>query len=84
MVSRRSVTLHVALPSGEAGVDVRDGEVHSAFHGDLKGFAALVRLGREASGIFWLNENTAPIERNVHETSAHLLVELLRCIGQPG
>lgn len=83
MVSRRNVTLHVALPGIDAAVDVRDGEVHAAHHGDLKGFPALVKLGRETSGIFWLNENTAPVERNVHESSAQLLVELLRCIGQP-
>jgi pSer/pThr/pTyr-binding forkhead associated (FHA) protein len=80
----RNVTLHVALPDGNADVEVRDGEVLSARCAGLEGFNALVRLGRQGSGIFWMTEvepDAPPCERNVTERTPRLLSELGRCLG---
>jgi len=78
--TRRNVTMSAALPDVYATVEVRDGEVVAASFGDLEGFNALVKLGRASSGIYWTVENTEPCERNVHEPSAKLLLELSRCL----
>jgi hypothetical protein len=39
-----------------------------------------VKLGRQNSGIFWLVETEAPVDRNVHEPAVRLLAELQRCL----
>jgi pSer/pThr/pTyr-binding forkhead associated (FHA) protein len=80
LIDRADVTLHAALPDGEAKVDVRDGEVQRAFYGGLRGFNALVRLGRRKAGIFWLVENRAPCRRELAERPERLLSQLARCL----
>jgi hypothetical protein len=81
VTARRSVTMHVALPAAAARVELRNGEILSARHGDLEGFNALVKLGREPSGIFWLIDSTGHCQRNITDASARLLFELGRCLG---
>ena len=80
LIDRANVTLHAALPDGEARVDVRDGEVQRAFYGGLRGFNALVRLGRRKAGIYWLTENTEPCRRELAERPERLLSQLARCL----
>jgi len=84
LIDRRSVTLHVALAGDEATVEVRQGEVQAAECGGLTGFNALVRLGRQPSGIFWLTENATPLERNIGERPDRLLSLLARCVDPVG
>lgn len=79
---RRAGQLNLALPDGAAFVEIRQGEVVAAQYGERRGFRALVELGKKRQGLFWLVETTAPCERNVHETSARLLVELCRAIDE--
>ncbi len=81
VTAQRSVTMHVALPSAAARIDLRDGEVMAARMGDLEGFNALVKLAREPAGIFWLIEMTGHVEPNIDQPSAHVLFELGRCLG---
>jgi len=76
----RSVTIHVALADEQARIEVRDGEVHAAECGGLQGFNALVRVGRQTQGIFWLVETEEACDRTMTETSARLLAELRRCL----
>jgi hypothetical protein len=73
-------TLHVALPSGHARVEVRRGEVVDARCGDLTGLDALVALARERVGVFWLAEGGAECERTIDEPSARLLYVLCRAL----
>ncbi len=80
LIDRANVTLHAALPDGEAKVDVRDGEVQRAFYGGLRGFNALVRLGRRRAGIYWLIENAVPCRRELAERPERLLSQLARCL----
>jgi hypothetical protein len=81
--ARRSVTMHVALPSAAARVELRDGEILGARHGGLSGFSALVKLGGEQCGIFWLVEASGPCdERNIHDPAVHVLFELGRHLNQ--
>ena len=80
LIERADVTMHAALPDGEARVDVRDGEVQRALYGGLRGFNALVRLGRRKAGIFWLIENSAPCRRELAERPERLLSQLARCL----
>jgi len=81
--ARRSVTMHVALPTAAARIEFRNGEIVSARHGGLNGFSALVRIARAESGIFWLVEATGPCdERNIHQPAAQVLFELTRCVDQ--
>ncbi|MGH7163524.1 MAG: FHA domain-containing protein [Planctomycetota bacterium] len=84
MQTHRSATLNVALPDAEAAVELRQGEVVSAACGKLRGFPALVELGRRRAGIFWLVETTASIDRNVHEPTPRLLMELCRAVDESG
>jgi hypothetical protein len=84
LVDRRDVTLRVALPEGEARVEVRGGEVQAAEYGGHGGFNALVRIGRHATGIFWLVENQTPVVRNVAERPDRLLSLLARCLDPIG
>jgi len=80
LIDRADVTLHAALPDGEAKVDVRGGEVQRALYGGLRGFNALVRLGRRKAGIFWLTEKAAPCRRELAERPERLLSQLARCL----
>jgi len=81
--SRRSVTMHVALPDAAARIEIRNGEIMSARHGGISGFNALISLAREQSGIFWLVDANGPCdERNIQESTAHVLFELGRYVGQ--
>ncbi|MEM8885084.1 MAG: FHA domain-containing protein [Planctomycetota bacterium] len=80
VTARRSVTMHIAMPTAAARVDVRGGEVLSARHGGLEGFEALVKLARETSGIFWLVDANGACARNIDLPSSHLLFELGRVI----
>lgn len=76
----RSVTIQVAIAGEQARIEVRDGEVFSAECGGLQGFNALVRVGRQTAGIFWLVETEDPCERQITDPSARLLAELRRCL----
>ena len=80
LIDRRNVTLRVALKDGEARVEVRNGEVQAAECGGHTGFNALVRIGRAATGIFWLSENDAPLGRSIGERPDRLLSLLARCL----
>jgi hypothetical protein len=80
LIDRRNVTLRIALPGDEARVEVRNGEVQAAEYGGHSGFNALVRIGRQTTGIFWLSENDAPVERTVGERPDRLLSLLARCL----
>lgn len=84
LIDRRDVTLRVALRDEEAKVEVRHGEVQAAEYGGLTGFNALVRIGRQTTGIFWLTETTAPVERTVGERPDRLLSLLARCLDPVG
>ena len=80
LIDRRNVSLRVALPGDEGRVEVRNGEVQAAEYGGHTGFNALVRIGRQTTGIFWLSENGAPVERTVAERPDRLLSLLARCL----
>jgi pSer/pThr/pTyr-binding forkhead associated (FHA) protein len=79
--AQRNVTVHVALASEHAKIEVRGGEVMSAECGGLVGFNALVKLGRQSAGIFWLVETDDPCDRNISEPFVRLLSELQRCLA---
>lgn len=76
----RDGTLHIALPSGDARVEVRRGEVHDAACGDQRGIDALVALAREKVGVFWLAEDPSGCERTIDEPSGRLLYVLCRAL----
>jgi hypothetical protein len=76
----RGGTLHVALPSGHARVEVRRGEVHDASCGEERGFDALVALAREKVGVFWLADEPDECERTIDEPSGRLLYVLCRSL----
>jgi len=76
VTAQRSVTMHVAMPTAAARVDVRSGEIRSARHGGVEGFEALKNLALEPSGIFWLVETNGRCPHNIHEPSSHVLAEL--------
>jgi len=84
VTARRSVTMHVALPTAAARVDVRGGEILSARHGGLDGLEALVKLGGETSGIFWLVDANGPCPKNIHQPSSHVIFELGRLLEHVG
>lgn len=77
----RGGTLHVALPSGHARVEVRRGEVHDACCGEARGIDALVALAREKVGVFWLADAEAECERTITEPAGRLLYVLCRSLG---
>ncbi len=81
MAAKRDVSLHVALDSENAQVELRAGEVVAASCGGLDGFNALVKLGRANTGIFWVVLCDDDVDRNVQEPPKHLLIELSRCLG---
>jgi len=81
LIDRRNVTLHVAMAEEEARIEVRDGEIRAAECAGHEGFNALVRVGRQAAGIFWLTECAEPCEPNVRERPDRLLSQLARCLA---
>ena len=79
--AQRNATIHVAMPDDQhAQVEVRNGEVYAADYAGLKGFNALVKLGRGTGGIFWLVETEGSCLRNIHEHGARLIADLARCL----
>jgi len=80
LIDRRDVTLKIAFPVEEARVEVRHGEVQAAEYGGHSGFNALVRIGRQQAGIFWLSENDTPVARTIGERPDRLLSLLARCL----
>jgi pSer/pThr/pTyr-binding forkhead associated (FHA) protein len=80
--THRSGTLHIVVEGGPAEVDLRCGEIHAARHGDLEDFDALEELARQKTGIFWLEEATAPCERTIDTPSSRLLLELCRALDE--
>ena len=80
LIDRRDVTLRVALPTEEARVELRAGMVRAAEIGALEGFNALVRVGRQRTGIFWLTDCSDPCEARVQERPDRLLSQLSRCL----
>ena len=78
----KSGTLNVALETGHARIEIRRGEVHSAFFQELQGFDAVLMLVRERVGMFWLEENDDECRRNIHTPSATLLLELCRAMDE--
>jgi pSer/pThr/pTyr-binding forkhead associated (FHA) protein len=80
MQAGRSGTLHVALPTGHAQVEVRQGEVLDAICGEESGMDALVRLAREKVGVFWLAETDAECARTIDESRGRLLYALCRAL----
>ncbi len=82
VTTKRSGTLHLALESGSAEIEVRKGEVCSAIFQDMDGFSALVNLVREQDGIFWLQESTVPCANTLRHSGNHLLLELCRAVDE--
>ena len=82
VTARRSVTVKIALPTGSARIELRGGEILAAEHGSLRGFDALLQLGRASAGIFWLTEATEPCARDIAEPSSHVLFELGRMLDR--
>lgn len=80
MQSGRSGTLHVALPSCHAHIEVRSGEVFDADCGASEGFDALVALARERVGVFWLAETSTDCARTIDEPQGRLLYALVRAL----
>ncbi len=80
MQAGQSGTLHVALPSGHARVEVRKGEVLDALCGEQSGVDALVTLAREKVGVFWLAETAAECEKTIDEPQGRLLYVLCRAL----
>jgi hypothetical protein len=80
MQAGQSGTLHVALPSGPARVEVRRGEVLDALYGELTGMDALVALAREKVGVFWLAETDAECARTIDEPRSRVLYVLCRAL----
>jgi hypothetical protein len=80
MQAGHSGTLHVALPSGHARVEVRRGEVLDALCGERTGVDALVCLAREKVGVFWLAENAAECGKTIDEPQGRLLYVLCKAL----
>jgi len=78
---KRSVRLHIALDKEHAIVEVRQGEILYADYSGLGGFNALVRLGRNPNGIFWMVDSEEPCGRNINDPTVRLLNELQRCLN---
>jgi pSer/pThr/pTyr-binding forkhead associated (FHA) protein len=80
--ARKSGTLHVSLASGQARIEIRNGEIHSAAFGEAEGFPALVMVANEKTGIFVLVETGEPCPRTIHQPAADLLLDLCRLVDQ--
>ena len=80
----RSGTLHLALKTGHARVDIRTGEVVSAEYDNLTGFDALLALAHEQPGLFWMVDSTAPCDQNINQPAGRLLLELCSALDEAG
>ena len=80
--TRRSGTLHIALESGHAKVEVRKGEVCLANFQELDGFQAILMLVRQKNGIFWLQETIEPCRNIIRLPANRLLFELCRALDE--
>ncbi len=80
--THRSGTLHIVVEGGPAEVDLRCGEVHAARHGERLDFDALEELAQQKTGIFWLEEATAPCERTIDVPASRLLLELCHALDE--
>ena len=80
--THRSGTLHIALETGHARVEIRKGEVCGAVFQELDGFQALLMLVRQQNGIFWLQETTVPCRNTVRLPANRLLCELCRALDE--
>ena len=78
----RSGTLHVALESGHAKVEIRKGDVYTANFQELDGFQALLMLVRQKHGIFWLHETSALCRNTIRQPANRLLFELCRALDE--
>jgi hypothetical protein len=78
----RSGTLHVALESGHAKVEIRKGDVCTANFQELDGFQALLMLVRQKHGIFWLQETSALCRNTIRQPANRLLFELCRALDE--
>ena len=76
MNSSRSAALCMALPVGEARIEIREGEVVSAVFGNLVGFPALLEAARHTSGRFWVEETDTDCDRTVDLPASRVLTEL--------
>ena len=80
--NHRSGTLRVVVEGGPSEVELRCGEIYGASHQGLAGFPALLELAQQKTGIFWLEESTAPCERTLHEPASRMLLELCRALDE--
>ena len=80
--THRSGTLHVVVAGGAAAVELRCGEIYGASFQELDNFAALLQLAEQKTGIFWLEEDTAPCVRRIEQPASHLLLELCRALDE--
>lgn len=82
--TRRSGTLHLALPGGHARVEMTEGEVDAAEYDNLSGFDALVALANEEKGLFWLVSRREPSEKTIDLPASRLLLELCSALDEAG
>ncbi|MFQ5844098.1 MAG: FHA domain-containing protein [Planctomycetota bacterium] len=80
--TQRSGTVHIALVTGRAQIEVRNGEVMAADYDGMEGFPALYALARLKSGIFWLVDTIEECVRNIEVPSRTLLVELCKALDE--
>ncbi len=80
--TQRSGTLHIALVTGRATIEVRSGEVMAADYDGMIGFPALFALARLKAGIFWLVDTMGDCSRNIDLPSNQLLLELCKAIDE--
>jgi hypothetical protein len=80
--THRSGTLHVAVESGHAVIELRNGEVCSTSFEELEGFDALLALVQKKTGIFWLVEDFSPCANNIRVPGSSLLFELCRTLDE--
>lgn len=82
MRTRRSGTLHLALVTGSAQIEVRNGDVLAANYDEMEGFPALCALARFESGIFWFVDTLDDCVQNIEVPSCRLLVELCKWLDE--
>jgi len=78
--ARRSVSVHIAAEDASGLLEVRKGDLIFAEFQGLEGFNALVRLGRQRSGLFWLVETEEECFVNITDPTVRTMTELQRCI----
>ncbi|MCH8241414.1 MAG: FHA domain-containing protein [Planctomycetes bacterium] len=83
-LTRRSGTLHLALPEGHAKVELTAGEVDAAEFDNLSGFDALVALAGKPRGLFWLVSRRVESEKTIDVPASRLLLELCSAMDEAG